>query len=83
VAETSDTPANLSFEEAMKELETIVRKLEGGQGDLEASIADYLRGTALRNHCQQKLHDAKLKVDQIMKTPDGSLALQPFETQKN
>ena len=63
--------ADLSFEAAMKELEAIVRKLEGGQGDLEGSITDYARGVELKEHCQKKLADAKLKVEKVIAGADG------------
>jgi exodeoxyribonuclease VII small subunit len=75
-AQTKDD--NTSFEQALKELEAIVRKLEGGSGDLEASINDYVRGTELKAFCQKKLDEARLKVDKIVKTQDGGLATQPF-----
>lgn len=68
-----------SFEEALKELEAIVRKLESGSGDLEASINDYVRGTELKAYCQKKLDDAKLKVESILKNPDGSTSTTPFD----
>lgn len=71
----------LTFEQAMKELEDIVRRLEGGGGDLESSIADYLRGTALQQHCQKKLSDARLRIDSILRAQDGTLSLQSFEAQ--
>jgi exodeoxyribonuclease VII small subunit len=74
--------ADLSFEQALKELELIVRKLEAGQGELENSIADYARGTALKEHCQRKLSEAKMKVEKIVKTADGSIATQPFDEEK-
>jgi exodeoxyribonuclease VII small subunit len=74
--------AAMSFEQALKELETIVRKLESGQGDLEASIADYTRGTLLKDHCMKKLNDARMKVETIMKAPDGSLSVKPFDEQQ-
>lgn len=70
-----------SFEDALKELEAIVRKLEGGSGDLEASINDYVRGTQLKEFCQKKLADARLKVESIMKAQDGSTSTQPFDAQ--
>lgn len=79
-AETTNTSPELSFEQALKELEAIVRKLESGSGDLEASINDYVRGTELKSFCQKKLADAKLKVETILKQQDGSLSLQPFDT---
>lgn len=64
---------NLSFEQAIKELEDIVRKLESGQVDLESAIKDYERGSELRKICEQKLSDAKLKVENIIKNQDGSV----------
>ena len=73
--------AALSFEAAMKELETIVRALESGSSDLDKAIADYERGNALKTHCLAKLSEAKLKVEQIQMKADGSLATAPFATE--
>lgn len=67
--------ASMSFESALKELEAVVRKLESGQGELEASITDFERGTALREHCQKKLNDARMKVEKIIQSTDGSVAV--------
>jgi exodeoxyribonuclease VII small subunit len=72
----------IPFEQALKELEAIVRKLEGGSGDLEASINDYVRGTELKDYCQKKLAAAKLKVESILKMPDGSIATKPFDEEQ-
>jgi exodeoxyribonuclease VII small subunit len=74
----SDAPQTLSFEQALKDLEQIVRGLESGQMDLEKSIADYTRGVALRDHCLKKLNEAKLRVEELTRTADGSMATQPF-----
>ena len=71
----------LSFEAALKELETIVKALESGHADLDRAIADYQRGNALKDHCLAKLNEAKLKVEQIAKTPDGAVALTPFNAE--
>ncbi len=57
----------MSFEQALKELEGIVRKLETGQQELEKSIEEYERGAALKSYCEKKLHEAKLKVEKIVK----------------
>ncbi len=73
--------ATLSFEVAMKELETIVRALESGNSDLDKAIADYARGSALKEHCLAKLNEAKLKVEQIQSRADGSLATTAFATE--
>ena len=76
-AKTLAKPAN--FEDALKELESIVRKLEGGAGDLDASINDYVRGTELKTYCQTKLADARTKVETILKAQDGSITTKPFD----
>ena len=63
----------LSFEEAMTELEKIVRSLESGQAKLDESISSYERGTALKNHCEKLLKEAQLKIEKISLQPDGSI----------
>lgn len=61
----------LSFEEAMAELETIVRRLEGGQARLEEAMDSYARGTALRAHCERKLSEAEARVQALVPSPAG------------
>src|SRR6202007_1556578 len=73
--------ATLSFEEALRELESIVRRLESGQAELEASITDYTRGMALKDHCQKKLADAKLKVEAIVQNSGGTVTTRPFDAE--
>ena len=63
--------AKLSFEEAMAELEKVVSKLERGDVALEASIALYERGAALKAHCEEKLKTAEEKVAAIQLNRDG------------
>lgn len=58
--------AELSFEDALRELEDIVRRLEGGDVALEDSIALYERGSALRAHCEKRLKEAELKVEAVV-----------------
>jgi exodeoxyribonuclease VII small subunit len=58
--------AQLRFSEALAELETIVAALEGGQLDLEDSLARYERGVALLRACQAKLGEAEQKVTMLM-----------------
>ena len=78
---TKSSSNESSFEQALKELEAIVRKLENGSGDLEASINDYVKGTELKAFCQKKLADARLKVESILKPQDDTkpVSLQPFD----
>lgn len=69
----------LSFEEALSELETIVRDLETGKAPLEKSIQSYERGIALKQHCETKLRDARAKIEKITVGKDGSLSTKPFD----
>jgi len=57
--------AAMGFEEAMKELEDIVRDLESGQVKLDDAVKAYERGAALKKHCETKLADARMKVEKI------------------
>lgn len=69
----SDTAVTkMSFEDAMKELETVVGQLESGDVPLEDSIALYERGAALKEHCQKKLAEAEEKVAKITFDGDGT-----------
>jgi exodeoxyribonuclease VII small subunit len=76
--DTGDIAA-MSFEQALSELEGIVRRLEAGQAELEASINDYSRGMALTKQCGKKLADAKLTVEKIVKGAGGDLSTAPFD----
>ena len=67
----------MSFEDALRELETIVRRLEEGKTSLEEAMKAYERGAALKNHCEQKLKDARLRVDQIVMGPEGTVTTKP------
>lgn len=71
--------AKLGFEEALLQLETIVRQLEGGQGKLDEAIAAYETGSQLRRHCDAKLKEAEAKIEKIAQNSDGSLGTQPAD----
>lgn len=71
--------SKLSFEDALAELEQIVRGLEGGQQKLEDAITAYERGAALRKHCETKLAEAEARVAAIVRNADGSLVTRPLE----
>ena len=64
----------LSFEKAMEELSEIVENLESGNIDLDKSIEYYTRGSHLKSHCQKKLDEAILKLDEIKVSPDGKIS---------
>jgi exodeoxyribonuclease VII small subunit len=61
----------MSFEQALKELETIVDRLEKGDVELEASILIYERGEALRAHCDGLLRQAEARVEKISLSQNG------------
>lgn len=74
----SEDMSALGFEEAMKELEKIVRDLESGQVRLDDAVKAYERGAALKKHCEAKLADARAKVEKI--TGAGkTLGLEPVD----
>jgi len=70
---------NLSFEEAFKELEDTVRRLEEGGLTLDESIALFERGMKLAEYCDQKLDKAELKVSQLVPSGEGDYRTVPFE----
>ena len=61
----------LSFERAIEELETIVRRLEEGKVPLEESVAIYERGEALKRRCEELLRQAEARVDKITTDAKG------------
>ena len=78
----SDIPNDikkLSFEKALAELEEIVDNLENGSINLEKSIEFYTRGSHLKAHCQQKLDDAVLKLEEIKVSSDGKVSKKEIE----
>ena len=56
---------NMTFEEAIRELEKLVDSLDKGDISLDEAIAAYDRGSQLKDYCQKKLHEAKMKVETI------------------
>ena len=69
----SDT-TELSFEDALRQLEEIVTKLERGDISLDEAITAYEKGTALKAHCQKRLEEARLKVEKIDVPAAGEVA---------
>ena len=63
--DTTAKIAKMTFEEALSELEDIIRSLESGDTNLDGAIAAYERGTALKRHCDNKLRDAQEKISRI------------------
>ena len=76
------TPAELeqlSFEEALSELEKIVRQLETGASDLKNSIDSYERGMSLKKYCDGKLKEAQGRIEKITVLEGGKAAAEPFK----
>lgn len=70
---------NISFEEALSELEEIVKKIDNGQETLEAAVNSFERGILLKNHCEKKLKEARLKIEKITKLADSTVTLEEVE----
>jgi exodeoxyribonuclease VII small subunit len=63
----------LSFERAIEELESIVKRLEDGKVPLEESVAIYERGEALKRRCEDVLRQAEARVDKITLDSSGQV----------
>lgn len=72
--------AKLSFEDALAELEKLVRQLEDGKAKLDEAIAAYERGALLKRHCETKLREAQARIEQITVNTDGKVSTTPFNT---
>jgi exodeoxyribonuclease VII small subunit len=73
---------DIQFEQALAELENIVKNLESGSTSLEDSISSYERGIALKKHCEKKLQEAQMKIEKININKDGSISTEPFDSQE-
>lgn len=72
--------AEMSFEEALKELESVVGQLERGDVELEKSITLYERGAELKAHCEARLAQAQARIEQITLAENGTPAgTAPFD----
>ena len=69
--------AAMSFEDALAELEQIVRRLEAGQVKLDEAILCYERGAQLKQHCERKLYEAQQRVERIVIGPGGAISAEP------
>ncbi len=69
----NDSLEKMTFEDAMKELERLVDSLDKGDVSLDEAIAAYDRGSQLKDHCQKKLNEAKMKVETIQSSGDNKV----------
>ncbi len=79
-ASTAQHPAisDMSFEQALAQLDAIVRRLESGDVELDAAVGAFEQGVQLKRHCETKLAEARERVEQITKAPDGSIGTSPL-----
>lgn len=76
----TQTPVDeMSFEDAMRELEKVVSDLERGDVELELSIKLYERGAKLKKRCETKLKEAEEKVAAITIDSSGQIGTKPVE----
>ena len=68
-----------TFESALGELESIVRKLEDGDLDLEESLKLFEKGVKLSRECRERLMRAERRIEVLMKDSNGNLGLEPLE----
>lgn len=71
--------SKLSFEEALVQLENIVRELEGGKIKLDDAVEAYEKATALKKFCEEKLKAAQLKIEKINVSPEGVVSTEPLD----
>ncbi len=71
--------AQLSFETALEKLESIVESMESGEVPLADLLAKFEEGNRLLKICESRLKDAELKIEQLKKQKDGSIAFEKFE----
>lgn len=76
---TKNLEENISFEEALSELEEIVKRIDSGQETLEVAVNSFERGVLLKNHCEKKLKAARLKIEKITKLADSTITLEETE----
>ncbi|MDR1026476.1 MAG: exodeoxyribonuclease VII small subunit [Lactobacillus sp.] len=71
---------NLNFEEALSQLETIVRELESGRTKLDDAVSAYEKAVALKKFCEDRLKSAQMKIEKIEISPDGEIKTTTLES---
>lgn len=69
---------DLSFEDALAQLENIVRELESGRIKLDDAVSAYEKAVALKQLCENKLQNARLKIEKIEVSPQGEISTSEF-----
>lgn len=68
----------LTFEAALKRLETIVEQMESGETGLDTMIASFEEGQRLVKFCTAKLNEVEKKIEKIVKDGEGNVTVEPF-----
>ncbi len=76
-----ETAKELSFEDAVQELEAIIQRMSGGTQSLENSIAEFERGIKIVRECQKMLSDAEQRVESLIKAADGQVQTKSFDSE--
>jgi exodeoxyribonuclease VII small subunit len=74
-------PETPDFETALKKLEDIVKKLEGGELPLESALTLFEEGIHLSRFCHTKLEEAERRVEILLKNGSGQMRTSPFESE--
>jgi exodeoxyribonuclease VII small subunit len=69
----------LTYEDALAQLEAIVRDLEGGRIKLDDAVEAYEKATALKKFCEEKLQAAQLKIEKITVAQNGDVNVEAFD----
>ena len=76
---TGGAPDELSFETALQQLETIVEAMESGDLPLETMLGRFEEGMKLARHCQTRIDEAEVKIQQLEQNAAGTFTLKPIE----
>lgn len=69
----------MSFEESIDALESLVKRLEDGGIDLDESLRVYEQAVVLRDHCKRILEDGERRIRKIMESADGTVREEEFD----
>ena len=75
--------SKLSFENAMEQLENIVRELESGELPLEKALKQFEEGIKLSKLCSEKLEESEQKINLLMEQADGSVKASAYKNDKS
>jgi exodeoxyribonuclease VII small subunit len=72
--------SSMSFEDAMKELESILNRIDMGEEKLENAVSSFERAALLRNHCEKQLESARLRIEKVVGTAEGKIVTEEIKS---